>query len=97
MRKKTKKKEEIKLKDKINSFLDMPNEVLYDIPKLICVGNKEIIIENYKGIIEYDEKVVKINTQLGVIKILGLALEIKNITAEEVLVGGSIKSFEFLS
>ena len=81
---------------KINEMFELPSEIVNNYPKVISVGNRELTIENYKGIIEYDENIIRINTDIGMIKISGTGLEIKNITVEDVLIGGEITSFEFL-
>lgn len=38
-------------KEKILSKLDFPSDISLDLPKIIVVGNREITIENHKGII----------------------------------------------
>ena len=90
-------KSEASFKEKLSDFLDMPGEIVADIPKITLVGNKEVTIENYNGIIEFGENVVRLNTKVGIIKIVGVNIDIKNITAEEIIVFGGIRSFEFVS
>ena len=38
---------------KLDTFLEMPKEVVSDEPKFTIVGFSEILIENYKNILEY--------------------------------------------
>ena len=40
---------------KINDILEIPKEIYTNIPNLIITGFEEIIIENYKGILEYED------------------------------------------
>lgn len=92
------KKEEPKasFKEKVTDVLELPKEIVLNIPKLTMVGNGNLIIENYKGIIEYDNTRVRVNTGSGIIKITGNGLVIKEITSENILVDGKISSLEFL-
>ena len=42
-------------KGKIGKILEMPEEVCSNIPKITITGFNELILENYKGILEYEE------------------------------------------
>lgn len=101
VRRRRKKEEEEKpkanIKEKVSEMLELPREIVLDIPKLVFVGNKELSIENYKGIIEYSENIIRINTNTHMLKITGYNLEIKTITEEEVLVNGNIAGLEFIA
>lgn len=84
------------IKEKVGDILELPQEIILDIPKLVLIGNKSLTIENYKGIIEYDENLIRINTNSHMIKITGNMLEIKVITAEEMLIVGDILTIEYI-
>ncbi|MDK2798663.1 MAG: hypothetical protein PWP27_268 [Clostridiales bacterium] len=90
-------KEKKDIKEKVSEILELPSEIILDVPKLIFIGNKNLSIENYKGIIEYSDKIIRINTNPYMIKITGQKLEIKTITAEEILILGEILTLEFIS
>ena len=74
----------------------MPKEVTQDVSKVTLVGERDLIIENYKGILEYDDKLVRIKTSHRPIKITGHDLEMRTITDEDVQIFGKIDSFEFI-
>ncbi|HHW49691.1 MAG TPA: sporulation protein YqfC [Clostridiaceae bacterium] len=96
--KKKEKKEEPKagIREKLAEMLELPKEIVMNIPKMTMIGNKDLIIENYKGIIEYESNRIRINTGAGIIKITGDLMTIKEITSEDILVSGNISSLEFL-
>ena len=79
---------------KIEKMLELPEEVCSNIPKIIITGFNEIIIENYKGILEYEEYFVRINTYLGMININGYNLILENMTNDDIKVKGKIESLE---
>lgn len=95
-KKKKEEKNDINLKEKLTEMLELPKEIVLNVPKLTMIGNKDIVIENYKGIVEYDESRVRINTGIGVIKITGDRMAIREITSEDIMVIGNIVSLEFL-
>ena len=42
-------------KNRLNRFLELPKEIDNKIPKITIVDFNEVLIENYKGILEYEE------------------------------------------
>ena len=55
---------------------DLPAEIVMDIPKIIITGNKEITIENHKGISSFEKNLIKVNSKVGNINIEGSDFEI---------------------
>lgn len=82
-------------KEKFTEILELPKEIVLDMPKLTMLGNGDLIIENYKGINEYDEDVLRVNTTSGIIKVKGNDMFIKEITPESIMIYGNIISLEF--
>ena len=56
---------------RIDKFLEMPQEIYSNIPKITITGFEEMIIENFKGILEYEDFFIRINTNIGIINING--------------------------
>lgn len=79
---------------KIDKLLDLPKEVYSNEPKIIITGFDEMIIENFKGILEYEEFIVRINTYIGIININGYNLNLENMTNDDIKVTGKIESFD---
>lgn len=82
---------------KINEMLEMPKEIVSNEPKVTILGFEQILIENYKSILEYEEFYVKINTYIGVININGFNLRLKEMTGDDIMVLGKIDSLDFES
>lgn len=80
---------------KINEILEIPKEVSTDIPKITAIGFEEMLIENYKGILEYDEIFIRISTHIGIIDISGLNLSLNQMTEYDILISGKIENIEF--
>lgn len=80
----------------IAEALDLPLDVICDIPRTEIMGNSEINIENIRGILDYNESSIKINTTVGIIKIDGDELFIESISDESALVKGRIIRIEFV-
>ncbi len=80
--------------NKIDKILELPKEVCSNIPKLTITGFDEIIIENFKGILEYEEFFVRINTYIGIINVNGYGLKLENMTEDDIKVTGKIESID---
>jgi len=71
---------------KITAFLEMPEEVMSDKPRITILGFDELVIENYKNILEYDEIFIKVNTFIGAINISGLGLKLIQMNKDDIMV-----------
>lgn len=80
--------------EKFNRILDIPRELDKKQTKVTIVSFDEILIENYKGVMEYEEFYVKINTEIGVININGFNLNLEQMTNDDILVKGVINSID---
>jgi sporulation protein YqfC len=85
-----------KVREKFAEITNLPKEIILNIPKITIVGNRDMIIENYKGIVEYESGRIKLNTGAGIIEITGKELVISEITSEDAIISGSINSLEFI-
>lgn len=88
--------EEKNIKNKFSSFLDLPKEIVLNYPLVSLVGNEDLIIYNHKGLIEYTNDTIRINTTCGILKIEGKGMYIVKITNEYVKLSGKIKSVIYI-
>ena len=70
------------IKKGLAEILELPKDIILDLPKIIMIGNLQIYIENHKGILEYTDNRIRINTKNGILRIIGKNLMLKNIVAE---------------
>ena len=82
---------------RIDRLLEMPQEVYTDNPKITITGFNEMIIENFKGILEYEDYYIRINTSLGIININGFNMQLNEMTNDDLLIEGKIESIDFES
>ncbi|MCI8273707.1 MAG: sporulation protein YqfC [Clostridia bacterium] len=79
---------------KIDKILEMPQEIYSDRPKLTITGFNEIIIENYKGILEYEEFFTSISTYIGIVNINGSDINLEKMTNDDIKITGKIEGIE---
>ena len=71
-------------------ILELPREVTTNIPKITIIGFDQLMIENYKGVIEYEEYLIKISTSIGIVIIEGIQMSLNQINENDVLISGDI-------
>ena len=80
------------LKEKFLDAMELPLELLSDEARITLLGNKNLLIENYKGIVEYNENIISFT---NAITLIGKNLNIEEINNDEIFVTGEITNIEF--
>ncbi|ADL07679.1 sporulation protein YqfC [Thermosediminibacter oceani] len=83
------------LRARISDALELPKDIVLDLPRITVIGKISVFIENHKGILEYGTDKVCVNTNIGLLVIKGRELILKSIVADEIVVEGKIESLEF--
>ena len=60
------------------------------------LGDFEVCIGNYRGIPEYTEELVRVQTKGGQIRLTGRRLQVQYYTNDEMKVTGKIRTLEFV-
>ena len=74
---------------------ELPKDVALGMPILTVIGQMELCLENYRGILEYTDTLVRIQTRTGQIRITGQKLQVVYYTNDEMKVNGHIQSIEY--
>ena len=90
------KKRKTNIKEELSAAFEIPKEVVLNMPLISLKGREEVVIENYRGIIEYTTEKIRINTASGVFKLTGEKMLIKCLDADNIVICGVINSTEFL-
>lgn len=79
---------------RLDKILEIPQEVYSNIPKLTITGFDEIVLENYKGILEYEESFASISTHIGIVNINGFNINLEKMTNDDIKITGKIENIE---
>ena len=85
----------MKRKIRLNELLEMPRELDNKESKITILSFDEMLIENYKGILEYEEGYVKVHTEIGTINVKGYKLKLEQITEDDIGIKGIINGVDF--
>lgn len=75
--------------------LDLPADVA-GLPRIELLGDRELRVEAHKGIMAYTTQEIHISGGRLVIRVLGSALELRSMTAAELLITGDIRAVELM-
>ena len=81
--------------ENLANFFELPKELLLNLTRMTLVGNLQLYLENYGGIIEYSAELLRLKIKGGEIIIRGKNLAIKHFVGDEIFIEGEIGSLEF--
>ena len=85
----------VKKQNRFEELLEIPKEISSEKPKLTVMGFEELLVENYKAILEYQDFYVRLSTHIGIININGFELNLNEMTNDDILITGKIESIDF--
>ncbi|MEG6572493.1 YabP/YqfC family sporulation protein [[Clostridium] cellulosi] len=77
--------------------VELPIDFVAGMVHLDFSGNREVVVEGCRGVLEYDENIVCIDTGKMKVRFLGRDLAIRNYIDKSITVSGFINSVEFLT
>ena len=82
-------------KEALAERLELPRDIVLNMPKITITGENEITIENHKGVVLFEEKEVKVNSNVGLISINGTGFEILFMGGSTLTLNGKFKSIVY--
>ena len=89
--------EKTSLREKMVTNLELPKDLMLGASVLTVTGREEAIITNYKGILEYEDSFIRVQTKNCRIRISGAHLAIDYYTNEEMKISGFIEMIQYES
>lgn len=81
--------------DAVSTKLNLPKDLLLGAAILTLTGQNEAFIENHRGIIEYTDKLLKLQTKNCKILITGTNLTIEYYTNDELKLHGRFNEIKY--
>ncbi len=79
------------VKSNIVESLELPRDIMYGAVIITAMGRSQILIENYKGIIEYTQEKIRLQTKNCQVTVQGKQLVVEYYTNEEMKITGFIQ------
>lgn len=84
-----------KLKEGLVESLELPKDLMYGAVLVSITGRQEMLIENYRGILEYTKNHISLQAKTCRLVIHGKNLNISYYTNEEMKITGLIDSVSY--
>ena len=79
------------VKSNIVESLELPIDIMYGAVIITAMGRNQVLVENYKGIIEYTQEKIRLQTKTCQVTIQGKRLIVEYYTNEEMKITGYIQ------
>lgn len=83
------------LKEKVASLFELPGDLLLDVARITLVGEMQVLVENHRGLLEYNPGRVTLSVPKGRVSIEGEELSIGSISPDAVTIHGRVLSLKF--
>ena len=83
------------IRERLASAASMPRDVVLGASIITITGVSEVCVENYRGIIEYTDTLIRVQTKHGQVRLCGKRLQIDYYTNDEMKITGRVISVEF--
>ncbi len=77
--------------------MDLPQDVMMDLPRITMIGQVHIYIENHRGLLTFSDGEVRLLIKGGQLLVKGKAFVIKTILPEEILLEGKIDKVIYIN
>ena len=84
-----------RLSERVAQELDVPLDAMTLLPRIECIGDRELTVEGHRGLLEYGETCIRLSGGSIVLNIQGQGLELTGMTPTRARVSGAIKKLCF--
>ncbi|MGM9937635.1 MAG: sporulation protein YqfC [Candidatus Ornithomonoglobus sp.] len=84
-----------KLSEYIADKMRIPKDVIMDLPKVSVCGDKEVYIENHKGLLGYNDNEISVKMNDGIMYVCGVGLRIIAIDVNRMVVNGDLTGVKY--
>ena len=77
--------------------MELPQDVMMDLPRITMIGQIHIYIENHRGLLTFTDHEVRLLLKQGQLLIKGSSFVIRTILPEEILLEGKIDAVMYLN
>ena len=76
--------------------LEIPTFGLHGLPRLTLTGNRQLLVEQHRGLTRYSAGEIVIALQKGSVRLTGKNLRLVAMDKEAILIAGEIRCLEYL-
>ena len=78
--------------DRMAIAVDLPGEAIPGYPLIEIAGERRVLLENHKGVVQYGDTAICLRVSYGFVKVHGCDLRLIRMTRQQVIICGRIES-----
>jgi sporulation protein YqfC len=87
----------LKVRRWMTEKMDLPQDVMMDLPRMTMIGQIHIYIENHRGLLAFSDRELRLLLKQGQLLVKGKGFVIKTILPEEILLEGKIDQVIYIN
>ncbi len=76
--------------EKVALAVDLPGEAVPGSPLVEIAGDRRVLVENHRGVVQYGQTDIRLRVSYGYVKICGSNLRLVRMTRQQVIICGKI-------
>jgi len=84
-----------RLRRALTDGLDLPGDIVFDLPRVTLLGHLQLTVENHRGLLEFLPERVAIGTRSGRLVVVGRELMVGVVRDGEITVTGMLTEVRF--
>lgn len=64
--------------------LEVPQDILLDLPRVSIIGGQQLLVENHQGILQFTGELLRLRISFGELRVEGKGLVIRQILPQEI-------------
>ncbi len=80
----------------VSDALDLPTDLTCHLPRIVLSGDSELLLENHRGILQYNDTMIRAAYRGGILEISGENLSLPILKPDMLAVEGTIITLRFV-
>lgn len=82
--------------EQITNAADLQDEPIPGLPLIEIAGERRVLIENHRGVIEYGSQTIRVKVKYGQVCICGSGLELARMTRGQLVISGWVDAVQLI-
>lgn len=82
--------------EQITNAADLQDEPIPGLPLIEIAGERRVLIENHRGVIEYGSQTIRVKVKYGQVCICGSGLELARMTRGQLVISGRVDAVQLI-
>ena len=87
----------LNIPSRVEKALELPVGSLSSAARIELSGNRRAVVEGCRGLVEYGDELIRLNTESGIVRFMGRGLSMSCMTEDSAVIEGLLLSVEYLS